>query len=268
MTWIGVRECRVGIEGKHRELLATSPFDFATQARFSLPFLSDPRDPAFSAVAQEDIAALVEAAGGRALVRTTSDRRLGEVARGLVPRWRREGRAVLVQGEAEKSILLERFREHGTRCASPRSGAGRESTCRDAHAGSSCSTACHSTCRPIARTCAVCAPRERLEAQGRLAFRERSLPSATLTLKQGYGRRIRSRSDRNWLRFSTREFGCEDMERCCFLPCCGRCESSRASRRRNFCVRYRADLVATKRWLGTPKQNGASEWHRARRDSS
>ncbi len=99
---------RLGLRGA-RELRVGSPFDYAEQAVLYVPRdLPDPRaHDAISAVADE-VAELCELSAGRALVLTSSYRTLDAVADRLRGRI---GHELLVQGEAPRERLLERFRE-------------------------------------------------------------------------------------------------------------------------------------------------------------
>ena len=99
---------RLGLRGA-RELAVGSPFDYGEQALLHLPRgLPDPRlGDAVERVAEE-AAELCELSSGRALVLTSSYRTLEAVADRLRGRI---GHELLVQGEAPRERLLERFRE-------------------------------------------------------------------------------------------------------------------------------------------------------------
>ncbi len=101
---------RLGID-EADELAVGSPYDFREQALLYLPrSLPDPRSPEALARIADEVVALCALSRGRALVLTTSYRALGEIAaraRGRLPY------PVLVQGEAPRERLLERFRERG-----------------------------------------------------------------------------------------------------------------------------------------------------------
>ena len=98
---------RLGLRGA-RELAVGSPFDYAEQALLHLPRgLPDPRGGAAVERVAEEAAALCELSSGRALVLTSSYRTLEAVAERLRDRI---GYELLVQGEAPRERLLERFR--------------------------------------------------------------------------------------------------------------------------------------------------------------
>ncbi len=85
----------------------TSPFDFAEQGRiYVAASLPEPNDPAYADAAVDEVQALVAAAGGRALVLTTSYRMLDRFADALAGL---DGFRLLVQGELPKPRLVSEF---------------------------------------------------------------------------------------------------------------------------------------------------------------
>lgn len=183
----------LGIEGEVDELILPSPFDYPSQAALYLPPLPDPRDPAFGAAAIAEVRALVEASGGGAFVLTTSFRALTELADALAPALRRAGLEVLVQGELPKHALLARFRAAGHAVLFATQGFW-EGVDVPGHALRLVildRVPFEVPTDPLVR--ARC---ERLEAEERSAFKEYLLPSAALSLKQGFGRLVRTRGDR------------------------------------------------------------------------
>ncbi len=98
---------RLGLR-EAEEVVLGSPYDFRSQVLLYLPRdLPDPRAEGALERAAEEVAALCRISAGRALVLTSSYRSLEALAagiRGRVPY------AVLVQGEAPRERLLERFR--------------------------------------------------------------------------------------------------------------------------------------------------------------
>lgn len=183
----------LGVEGEVDELILPSPFDYPSQAALYLPELPDPRDPAFTALAIDEVRALVTASGGGAFVLTTSFRALGELSGALAPALRRAGSTVLVQGELPKHLLLERFRADGHAVLFATQGFW-EGVDVPGHALRLVvldRVPFEVPTDPLVR--ARC---ERLEAEDRSAFKDLLLPAAALALKQGFGRLIRTRSDR------------------------------------------------------------------------
>jgi ATP-dependent DNA helicase DinG len=97
-----------------RTLRIDSPFDYRVQARIFLPpRMPEPQDPAFAAKFIEACAPLLEASGGRAFLLYTSYRGLADGVRALQARIPNPPFPVLVQGEAPREALLNRFRELG-----------------------------------------------------------------------------------------------------------------------------------------------------------
>ena len=99
---------RLGLRAA-RETIVGSPYDYREQALLYVPrTMPDPRADGFHELAADEIVALLSLSEGRALVLTSSYRALDayrERVRGRVPY------DVLVQGEAPRERLLERFRE-------------------------------------------------------------------------------------------------------------------------------------------------------------
>ncbi|HEY7397790.1 MAG TPA: ATP-dependent DNA helicase [Gaiellaceae bacterium] len=99
---------RLGLHAA-REAIVGSPYDYREQALLYVPrTMPDPRAGEFHERAADEIVALLSLSEGRALVLTSSYRALDayrERIRGRVPY------DVLVQGEAPRERLLERFRE-------------------------------------------------------------------------------------------------------------------------------------------------------------
>ena len=104
---------RIGLP-EARTVRIDSPFDYRRQARIFLPpRMPQPQDPSFAAKFIEACAPLLEASGGRAFLLYTSYRGLAEGVRALQARFPNPPFPVLVQGEAPREALLNRFRELG-----------------------------------------------------------------------------------------------------------------------------------------------------------
>jgi ATP-dependent DNA helicase DinG len=104
---------RIGLPGA-RTVRIDSPFDYRVQARIFLPpHMPEPQDPAFAARFIDACAPLLEASGGRAFLLYTSYRGLADGVRALQARIPNPPFPVLVQGEAPREALLNRFRELG-----------------------------------------------------------------------------------------------------------------------------------------------------------
>jgi ATP-dependent DNA helicase DinG len=104
---------RIGLPDA-RTVRIDSPFDYRVQARIFLPpHMPEPQDPAFAAKFIDACAPLLEASGGRAFLLYTSYRGLADGVRALQARIPNPPFPVLVQGEAPREALLNRFRELG-----------------------------------------------------------------------------------------------------------------------------------------------------------
>jgi ATP-dependent DNA helicase DinG len=184
-----VRE-RLGLAQVH-ELAVGSPYDFREQALLYLPHnLPDPRAGDALDRLVEEVAALCRISAGRALVLTSSYRALEALAAGirrLVPF------DVLVQGEAPRERLLERFREDvaSVLVATSTFWQGIDVP------GESLSLLVIDKLPFAAPGDPLVEARcERIASLGGDWFREYTLPAAVLQLRQGFGRLIRSHSDR------------------------------------------------------------------------
>jgi ATP-dependent DNA helicase DinG len=182
----GFVERRLGLEHADR-FDAESPYDFRTQALLYVPrSIAEPRDEAVAAEIEE----LCRLSRGRALVLTTSYRMLGTIASRLRDRLSYE---VLVQGEAPRERLLERFRAEtdSVLVATATFWQGVDV------AGESLSLLVMDKL-PFASpgdplTEARC---ERIVEHGGDWFNDYALPVATLQLRQGFGRLVRGHTDR------------------------------------------------------------------------
>jgi ATP-dependent DNA helicase DinG len=182
----GFVERRLGLEHADR-FDAESPYDFRTQALLYVPrSIAEPRDEAVAAEIEE----LCRLSRGRALVLTTSYRMLGTIASRLRDRLSYE---VLVQGDAPRERLLERFRAEtdSVLVATATFWQGVDV------AGESLSLLVMDKL-PFASpgdplTEARC---ERIVEHGGDWFNDYALPVATLQLRQGFGRLVRGHTDR------------------------------------------------------------------------
>ena len=181
---------RLGLDHA-REAVVGSPYDFAEQALLYLPkAMPDPRSDSFIDRAAEEIVSLLALSEGRALVLTSSYRALDayrERVRGRVPY------DVLVQGEAPRERLLERFRaEVGSVLLATSTfwqgvdvpGESLSLLVIDKLPFSAPGDPLHE---------ARC---EAVERVGGDWFMDYALPTAVLQLRQGFGRLIRGHTDR------------------------------------------------------------------------
>jgi ATP-dependent DNA helicase DinG len=182
---------RVGIDFDVEEMAKPSPFDFERQAALYLPRdLPDPRSDDFTEKASSEAARLIRLTRGGALVLSTSLANMKAIQKRL------EGEVpglLLTQGEAPKSTLLEAFlsRDDSVLVATASFWQGVDL------AGSRLRLV-------IIDKLPFSSPGDPLEAariahlteQGKRAFIDYQVPKASLQLKQGFGRLVRSERDR------------------------------------------------------------------------
>jgi ATP-dependent DNA helicase DinG len=182
---------RLGLEYEATELLLASPFDYPSQAALYVPdALPDPRAPEYLAEAERQIRELVALTGGGAFVLCTSLRVMRLLAERLRPVL---GRCVLLQGEAPNAALLERFRAdgHAVLFATASFWQG-----VDVPGNALRLVIIDKLPFDVPSDPLIAARCDRLKQEGAQPFMKYLVPSAALTLKQGFGRLIRSRRDR------------------------------------------------------------------------
>jgi ATP-dependent DNA helicase DinG len=197
---------RLGLDHA-REVVVGSPYDFRSQALLYVPrTMPDPRGEGFTERAADEVLALLALSEGRALVLTSSHRALDvlrERVRGRVPY------EVLVQGDAPRERLLERFRDEVASVLLATAtfwqgvdvpGESLSLLVIDKLPFSAPGDPLHE---------ARC---EAVEADGGDWFRDFALPTAMLQLRQGFGRLIRGHEDRGVVaildpRLRTRPYG-------------------------------------------------------------
>jgi ATP-dependent DNA helicase DinG len=184
---------RLGLEHA-RELIVPSHFDYESQAILYVPpTLPDPRTPQFAAEAAGVIRRLLEITRGRAFVLFTSYAQMNDIYDRLLGILEFP---MLKQGDAPKSALLEEFRITPNAVLFGTSSfwqgvdvQGEQLSCviidRLPFAVPS---------DPI-----VAARVKAIDRAGGNAFSDYQVPSAVITLKQGFGRLIRSLHDRGLL---------------------------------------------------------------------
>jgi len=184
---------RLGIR-EARESQTASPFDYARQAVLYIPrHLPDPRAPGFIEAAADEIRGILEITQGRALVLFTSLEAM-EATYGLLV-----GRVpypLMVQGQAPRTELLERFREEvASVLLATRSFWQGVDVVGEAL---SC-VIIHKLPFGFPGDPVLEARLEYIQQQGSDPFWEYQVPSAIIALRQGLGRLIRSEQDRGAL---------------------------------------------------------------------
>jgi len=184
---------RLGLDHA-RELIVPSHFDYETQAILYVPpNLPDPRTPQFAAEASLVIQRLLEITRGRAFVLFTSYAQMNEIYDRLLgildfP--------LLKQGDAPKSALLEEFRltPHAVLFGTSSFWQG-----VDVQGEQLSCVIIDRLPFAVPSDPVVAARVKAIDAGGGNAFFEYQVPSAVITLKQGFGRLIRSLHDRGLL---------------------------------------------------------------------
>ncbi len=183
---------RIGLP-QARTLQIDSPFDYRAQARIYLPrAMPDPQHPAFAGRFIDACAPLIEASGGRAFLLYTSYRGLAEGVAALKARFPEPPFPVLVQGQAPREALLNRFRELGNAVLLA-TGSFWEGVDVKGEALSIVAIdklPFASPDDPLLK-----ARLEGIRRRGGNPFIEYQLPQAVLALKQGVGRLIRDFDD-------------------------------------------------------------------------
>jgi ATP-dependent DNA helicase DinG len=184
---------RLGLEHA-RESVLPSHFDYESQALFYVPpDLPDPRTPQFVAKAAEHIRKLLAITRGRAFVLFTSYAQMDEIHQRLLGELEFP---MLRQGDAPKSALLEEFRLTPNAVLFATSSFWQGVDVQ----GEQLSCVIIDRLPFAVPSDPVVAARVRaIDAAGGNAFFQYQVPSAVITLKQGFGRLIRSLRDRGLL---------------------------------------------------------------------
>jgi ATP-dependent DNA helicase DinG len=183
---------RIGL-AQARTLRIDSPFDYKSQARLFLPpRMPEPQHPSFADKFIEACAPLLEASGGRAFLLYTSYRGLAEGVRALKARFPNPSFPVLVQGEAPREALLNRFRELGNAVLLA-TGSFWEGV--DVKGDALSIVAIDKLPFAAPDDPLLKARLEGIRRRGGNPFFEYQLPQAVLALKQGVGRLIRDFDD-------------------------------------------------------------------------
>jgi ATP-dependent DNA helicase DinG len=184
---------RLGLEHA-RESVLPSHFDYESQALFYVPpDLPDPRTPQFTAIAADRIRKLLEITRGRAFVLFTSYAQMNDIYQRLLGEVEFP---MLRQGDAPKSALLEEFR------LTPNAVLFATSSFWQGVDVQGEQLSCVIIDRlpfAVPSDPVVAARVKAIDADGGNAFFQYQVPAAVITLKQGFGRLIRSLHDRGLL---------------------------------------------------------------------
>jgi ATP-dependent DNA helicase DinG len=184
---------RLGVEHA-RELVLPSHFDYQNQALLYVPpDLPDPRTPQFAAKAADRIRKLLEITRGRAFVLFTSYAQMRDIYQRLLGEVEFP---MLLQGDAPKNALLEEFR------LTPNCVLFATSSFWQGVDVQGEQLSCVIIDRlpfAVPSDPVVAARVKAIDADGGNAFFQYQVPAAVITLKQGFGRLIRSLHDRGLL---------------------------------------------------------------------
>ena len=184
---------RFGLEHA-REVVLPSHFDYENQAVLYVPpDLPDPRTPQFAARAADRIRRLLEITRGRAFCLFTSYAQMNEIYQRLLGELEYP---MLLQGDAPKSALLEEFRVTPNAVLFATSSFWQGVDVQ----GEQLSCVIIDRLPFAVPSDPVVAARVRaVDDAGGNAFFQYQVPAAVITLKQGFGRLIRSLHDRGLL---------------------------------------------------------------------
>ncbi len=184
---------RLGLDHTQEATLPPE-FDYPNQSLLYLPkAMPDIRDPGYASKAADEIAGLLELSRGRAFCLFTSYSQMNDLFERLRARLEFP---LLLQGTAPRSVLLERFKNtpHAVLFATASFWQGVDVP------GDQLSCVIVDRLPFAVPTDPIVAARVRaLQEDGRNAFSEFQVPQAVLALKQGFGRLIRSKTDRGVL---------------------------------------------------------------------
>lgn len=184
---------RLGLEDAE-ELIVPSHFDFARQAILYVPRnISEPREPGWIREASRELKTILDASRGRAFILFTSYAQMEQVYQALKDDLRFP---LLIQGQQSKSGLLESFRHtpHAVLFATSSFWQG-----VDVQGEQLSCVVIDKLPFSVPSDPVVAARIAQINESGGNAFYQYQIPAATILLKQGMGRLIRSRSDRGIL---------------------------------------------------------------------
>lgn len=183
---------RLGLApGKTNSLEAPSSFDYENQAVLYLPkAMPDPRSPEFTQMAAAEIVRILQVTNGRAFVLCTSISSMAALFE-LVSS--RVGFPCLLQGSMSKTGLIDKFRAtpHAVLFATSSFWQG-----VDVRGDQLSCVIIDKLPFAVPTDPLVAARSKHIDENGGRSFFDYSVPQAIITLKQGIGRLIRSKTDR------------------------------------------------------------------------
>ncbi len=184
---------------KENSLTLPSPFDYGKQGLLYVPRdMPPPNSPQFTDAVVAAALPLIEAAGGRTFLLCTTLRAVQRASDLLYDAFAERGLELplLVQGQASRTELLDRFRELGNAVL-----VGSQSFWEGVDVRGEALSLVIIDKLPFAPPDdpVLAARMEVLQKKGLSPFAVHQLPHAVITLKQGAGRLIRSESDRGVL---------------------------------------------------------------------
>ncbi len=184
---------RLGALPETEELVVPSPFDFASRAAlYVAEDLPEPNAPGFDEACAVRARELAEITGGGAFILCTSNRAMRAIHAALARDDTSRRGPLMVQGESPKHVLLDRFRAAGDAVlvATMSFWEGVDVPGRALRLVIIDKIPFAVPTEPI-----VAARSAKIEAEGGNPFTQYSVPAAAITLKQGFGRLIRTKKD-------------------------------------------------------------------------
>jgi ATP-dependent DNA helicase DinG len=188
---------RLGCDGRFRSLVADSPFDYFRQSLVLSPdCLPDPAldGEGYAAQLAGMVRELVRVARGRTLVLFTSYEMMNAVAGHARQGLCEDGRRLLVQGEGMSREAMTRELKNGSAAAV----FGAQSFWEGVDVAGEALSCVVLARLPFAQIGdpVVEARSEKIDREGGSSFRDYALPEAVIKFRQGFGRLIRTKSDR------------------------------------------------------------------------
>lgn len=179
-----------------KQVILGSPFDYCSQACLCVPKDSHSQDPnsqSFYDYVAKKVIEIVDMVLGRTFVLFTSKKSLESVARLVRDKIEERGYPVLIQGEAPREILLAEFKTTGNAVLF-----GLDSFWEGVDVPGD-ALSCVILAKlpfPVPDDPVLQAREELWKSLGKIPFIQYSLPQAIIKLKQGFGRLIRTKTDK------------------------------------------------------------------------